>query len=52
MKEYKIEIKETLQRTIKINAKSKEEAIRKAKEKYRNSEIILGAEDFKNVDFK
>lgn len=52
MKEYKIEIKETLQRVIKINAKSKAEAMIKAKEKYRNSEIILCAKDFINVDFK
>lgn len=52
MKECKIEIEEILQRVIKIKAESKEEAMRIAKEKYRNNEIILGAEDFISVDFK
>ena len=52
MDTYNIEIEEILQRVIKIEAESKEEALIIAKEKYRNEEIILDYNDFKNVSFK
>lgn len=52
MDTYNIEITEVLQRLIKIEANSREEAIKLAKEKYRNEEIILDYNDFKDVDFK
>lgn len=52
MKEYKIEIKELLKRIVTIEAESEEEALKMAKEKYRNEEIILDYTDFKDVDLK
>lgn len=52
MDTYNIEIEEVLQRVIKIEAKSKEEALIIAKEKYRNEDIILDYNDFKNASFK
>ena len=52
MDTYNIEIEEILQRVIKIEAESKEEALIIANEKYRNEEIILDYNDFKNVSFK
>ena len=52
MNSYKVEIEEVLQRRITIDAENKEEAIRLAKEKYRNEEIILDYKDFKDVNFK
>ena len=50
-KEYEIEIKEVLSRIEKIEAESLGEAIDKAIEKYYAQEIILDAEDMKDVDF-
>lgn len=52
MKQYKVEIEELLQRRITIDAENREEAIRIAKEKYRNEEIILNYNDFKDVNFR
>lgn len=43
---YKIEITETLQRQIEIEANSKEEAERIAKQKYQNEEIVLSSDDY------
>lgn len=51
MKEFNIEISETLQKVISIEAESEKEALKIAKEKYRNEEIILDYTDFKDVDF-
>ena len=51
MKQYKVEIEEVLQHRITIDAENREEAIRIAKEKYRNEEIILDYNDFKDVNF-
>lgn len=48
--EYLIEIKETLSKQIKVEADSAEEAICKVKKQYRDSKIILSADDF--VDYK
>lgn len=41
MKEYNVEITETLQKTITIMAESEEDAIEKAKESYYAEEIVL-----------
>lgn len=52
MSMYEIEIEEILSKTISVNADSHEEAIKKAKMLYDNSEIILSADDFLEVNFK
>jgi hypothetical protein len=51
MKIYKIEIKETLSRTIEIEAASMDEAFLVVKEMYQSEEIMLGAEDHISTDF-
>lgn len=51
LKEYEVEIKEILSRIEKIEAGSLGEAIDKAMEKYYAQEIVLDAEDMKDVDF-
>lgn len=48
---YKIEIEELLQRVVEIEAENANEAISKAKEKYRNEEYVLDENDFKGVEF-
>lgn len=50
-KEYEIEIQEVLSRVQKVEAKSVGEAIDKAMGLYYGQEIILDAEDMKDVDF-
>lgn len=52
MKEYKVEIIETLKRTITIKAYSGEDALLKVKEQYDNEEIILGSEDYDGTEFE
>ena len=52
MQEYEIKIEEILQRTVKVKAENRDEAVRKVIKMYRNEEIILGAEDFIDVNFK
>lgn len=51
-KNYEIEIEETLQKVVKINANSLEEAIEIAREKYLNEEFVLDYQDYKNTDFR
>ena len=46
MPTYKIEITETLQRQIEVEASSKEEALKKIKEQYQNQEIVLNENDY------
>jgi hypothetical protein len=43
---YKVEVREELSRTVEIQAKSEAAAIEQAKALYRNSSIVLGAEDY------
>ena len=45
MKNYTVEITETLQRTIEVAADDKRDALRKAKELYNAEEVILDASD-------
>ena len=51
MKQYIVEITETLQKQIKVEANSKEEALRLVKSKYKNEEIILDSENYVTTDF-
>lgn len=50
-KEFEVEIREILVRVQKVKANSLGEAIDKAMEMYYAEEIVLDAEDFKDVDF-
>lgn len=52
MDKYKVEITETLQKIIEIEADSKTDALYKVKEMYRDEEVILDANDFVDLDFK
>ena len=51
-KTYEVEIEEVMQRRVKIDAENEEEAIKQVKEKYKNEEIVLDYNDFKDVNFK
>ncbi len=51
-KKYKIEITETLQRVVDVKAKSKNDAIKKIAQQYKNEEIVLGWEGFVGVEFE
>ena len=41
-----------MSKQVKVNAVTPQEAIRKVKTEYENSEIILTADDFKEVNFR
>jgi hypothetical protein len=43
---YKVEIEETLLRTVEIEAESAADAETKVRQLYRNEEIVLSADDF------
>ena len=49
MKNYQIEIKETLAKTIKISANTKEEAIAEALDMYLREEIVLDYTNLKGM---
>jgi len=51
MKKYKVEIEETLNRIVEVDAENEDEAYMKVKEMYKNCEIVLMAEDFLDVEF-
>ena len=51
MKDFKIEIRETLSREISVKADSYEEALEKVKNDYFDEEIVLYADDFSRVEF-
>ncbi len=50
MREFSAEIIETLQRTVKIDALSEQDALKGVKEQYSNEDIVLGARDFVQVE--
>ena len=52
MKKYTIEITETLQKQISVEANSYEEAERKVKEQYRNNDIILDSDDYIDTNYQ
>lgn len=51
-KVYDIEIEEVLQKVVKIEANSLDEAIDIAQNKYSNQEYVLDYEDYKDVEFR
>lgn len=51
MKTYQVTITETLQKTVEVEANSKEEAEELVERKWNDSEYVLDAEAFVGVDF-
>ena len=51
MKTYEVTITETLQKTVEVEANSKEEAEELVERKWNDSEYILDADSFVGVDF-
>lgn len=51
MKQCDVEITETLQRTISVEANSREEALTKVKEKMRNEEVVLDSNDYIDTEY-
>lgn len=51
METFKIEVKESLLRIVEIEAYSMDEAYLKAKEMYRNEEIVLNENDHIDTEF-
>lgn len=51
MKTYEVTITETLQKTVTVEANSREEAERQVEQKWNDSEYILDADSFVGVDF-
>jgi DpnD/PcfM-like protein len=51
MKQFEIEIKETLSRIIKIKAISENDAFSKVKKMYHNEEIVLDDSEFVDSEF-
>ena len=51
MKEYDVKITETLEKTITVQAESRDAAEEQVKTAYYNSEYILDAENFTGVEF-
>ena len=52
MKEYDINIVETLEKTVTVKADSYEEARQMVEDSWHESEYILDAENFTGVDFR
>ena len=52
MKTYAVEITETLQRIVYIDAKSAEEAKRNVEERYHNEEIVLDSSDYQDTEIE
>lgn len=48
---YKIEIVETLSKIVNVEAQSKEEAVNRIQQKYKEGKILLYPEDCMNVSF-
>lgn len=51
MKTYQVTITETLQKTVEVEANSREEAERQVEQRWNHSEYILDADSFVGVDF-
>lgn len=52
MKKYKVEIIETLKRTIEVEASCPLHALAKVKDDYDDEKIVLTADDFEEVKFE
>lgn len=50
MTKYKVEITETLQRVIEVQAQSAKDAVELIKQKYKNQEIILSENDYVDTE--
>jgi hypothetical protein len=51
MKEYEVEVCETLIRIVTVEAMNVEDAIKFVKYDYNNAELVLDSDDFFDVDF-
>jgi hypothetical protein len=51
MREYEVEVVETLIRIVTVEAMSEEDAIKFVKYDYNNAELVLDSDDFFDVDF-
>ena len=51
MKKFTVEITETLQRQIEVEAEDENEAISKVEEMYRNEEVVLDSGDHIDTEF-
>lgn len=49
---YRVEIKETLKKTVSVEAANKDEAIDKVADSYYKTDIILDDSDYADVEFK
>jgi hypothetical protein len=52
MKEFKVEVMETLVRIVTVEATSEEDAIKFVMYDYNNAELVLDSDDFFDVDFE
>ena len=52
MSKYKIEITETLQKVVEVEADSEREAEQRIKELYNNEDKVLDYQDLVDIDFK
>ena len=52
MGKYKLEITETLQKIVEVEAKNEREAEQIVKEMYNNEDVVLDYQDFVDIDFK
>lgn len=52
METFKIEVQEFLSRIIEVEAETKEEAISKVCESYRNEEIVLDSDDYVSTEIE
>ena len=52
MKEFQIEVIETLSKVVTVEADTIEDAVRKVNEQYDNSEIQLDYDDYKGYDIQ
>jgi len=51
MKEFEVEVVETLIRIVTVEAMSEEDAIKFVQYDYNNAELVLDSDDFFDVDF-
>ncbi len=51
MNEYEIEIEEKLTKTVKVVAENLDDAFDIVKKQYKDGDIVLSADDFKEVEF-
>jgi hypothetical protein len=52
MATFKIEIQEFLSRIIEVEAETKDEAISKVRQLYRNEEIVLDSDDYVSTEIE